>query len=134
MKKKHISSAHEAQKILRSGIPSELIDVQEGFVAVALNAKHEVIDNPWLVALGTLAQVDVHMRDIFREAVRRNAAKILVAHNHPSGDLVPSNDDIRLTYRIVESGKLLGISLLDHLILGQNENYFSFAAQHVGGL
>jgi DNA repair protein RadC len=99
---------------------------QEAFVAVALNAKAEMQGKPWLVALGTATRVDVHPRDIFREAVKRNAVSVIVAHNHPSGDLEPSADDIGLTRRLEKAGEVLGIPLLDHLIVGKDK-YCSMA-------
>ena len=99
---------------------------QEAFVVVALNTKNEVQGKPWLVALGTVNGVTVHPRDVFREAIRRNAMSIIIAHNHPSNDLEPSEDDIALTNRLEKAGKVLGIQILDHLVVGKS-SYCSFA-------
>jgi len=75
--------------------------------------------------------VVVHPRDVFRPAVVRNASAVLVAHNHPSGDCSPSDDDRRLTWRLQEAGDLLGIPVLDHLIVGLGGNYLSLKEKGV---
>jgi DNA repair protein RadC len=89
---------------------------QEWFAVILLDARQRVIDILG-VSIGTLASVDVHPREVFREAVRRAAHSILIAHNHPSGDAEPSDSDVHLTHRMSEVGKLVGIPVLDHLIL-----------------
>jgi DNA repair protein RadC len=70
-----------------------------------------------MVSMGTLAAAAVHPRDVFREAIRRNAAAVLIAHNHPSGNPEPSRDDLELTKRLSRIGTLVGIEVLDHLII-----------------
>jgi DNA repair protein RadC len=70
-----------------------------------------------MVALGTANSVEVHPRDVFRLAIKRNAVAVIVAHNHPSGDPEPSSDDRALTERLTAAGRVLGIPLLDHLVL-----------------
>jgi DNA repair protein RadC len=100
--------------------------LQEGFVALAIGARCDLLDDPWLVALGTAICVEVHPRDIFREAILRNAVSLIVAHNHPSGDPSPSKEDDVLTHRIIKAGQILGIPLVDHIVLGTNE-YFSYS-------
>jgi len=89
---------------------------QEYFVVVLLDARNRIIDLMG-VAVGTLASVDVHPRDLFREAIRRGAHTIVMAHNHPSGSVDPSAADVELTERMVEVGKKLGIPVLDHVIV-----------------
>lgn len=69
---------------------------------------------------GSLNSSEVRVGEVFKPAVRRNAASILVVHNHPSGDPTPSPDDVTVTRAMVEAGKLLDIELLDHLVIGQN--------------
>jgi len=87
-------------------------------MVVPLDARNRAIrKRPLMVALGTASSVTVHPRDVFREAVKANAVSVIVAHNHPSGDVDPSEDDIALTARLKRAGDLLGITLLDHLIL-----------------
>ena len=80
------------------------------------------------VAVGSLTAAVVHPREVFKPALLANAAAILCAHNHPSGDPQPSAEDRALTTRLVEAGKLLGIQMLDHVIVGDGtETYYSFA-------
>ena len=82
------------------------------------------------VSIGSLTASVVHMRETFKAAILANAAAILCGHNHPSGDPAPSREDRALTQRLVEAGKLLGIDVLDHIVLGDgNTAYFSFADQ-----
>jgi DNA repair protein RadC len=69
---------------------------------------------------GTVAAVEVHPREVFKGALAANATAIILAHNHPSGNPVQSRDDIRLTERLVESGKLLGVPVLDHVIVARD--------------
>lgn len=92
---------------------------QEVFRALLLDARHRVLRKV-TVSKGTLSASLVHPRDVFREAVRRNAAAIIVAHNHPSGDPRPSGEDIELTERLAKCGELLGITILDHIIVAKN--------------
>lgn len=78
-----------------------------------------------LVSLGTLNASLVHPRETFRLAITRACAGIICCHNHPSGDCTPSEDDLEITKRLVDSGKLLGIEVLDHIIMGKN-SFLSF--------
>ncbi|MFT7677506.1 MAG: DNA repair protein RadC [Planctomycetota bacterium] len=91
---------------------------QEEFHAVLLDARHRPI-SVRQVSVGTLTASLVHPREVYRAAVRLNAAALVVAHNHPSGDPEPSLEDLELTRRLVSSGELLGIPLLDHVIVGE---------------
>lgn len=102
---------------------------QEHLVALLLNAKCE-IESRITVSIGELTSTVVHPREVFRPAIRKGSAGIILAHNHPSGDPTPSQDDIQSTKRIMEVSKLVGIRLLDHLIIGdgryislRNEGY-----------
>lgn len=92
---------------------------REVFVVIALDIKNKVIGLQNCFT-GSLDTNIVTMREIFKYAILANAAAIILAHNHPSGSPDPSPDDIRTTQRIIESGKLLGIDILDHIILGYN--------------
>lgn len=89
---------------------------QEFAVVLLLDSKHRVLRRV-LSGVGTLAEVGVHPREVFREAVRQPAAAIIFAHNHPSGDPEPSAEDLVLTARLRDAGVLLGIPLLDHVIV-----------------
>jgi len=93
---------------------------QEHFVALFLNTKNQIIHRQ-TIFIGSLNASIVHPREVFREAVKRSAASIIVAHNHPSGDPTPSQEDIHVTRRLAESGKMIGIELLDHLIIGNRK-------------
>ena len=94
-------------------------------MALLLDSKHHVLRRV-IVGVGTLAGVDCHPRECFREAVRSCAAAIIVAHNHPSGDAEPSMDDIALTARLRDAGILLGIPVLDHIVVAVG-GYISLA-------
>lgn len=97
---------------------------QEQFRAILLDARNGVISIE-LISVGTLDSSPVHPREVFKMAVRKNAAAIIVAHNHPSGDPTPSEADVLVTRRLAETGRLLGIEVLDHLVIGDNR-YVSF--------
>ena len=96
---------------------------QEYFLCISLNGANEVIGNR-VVTVGLLNTNQVHPREVFVDAISDRAASIIVAHNHPSGILEPSREDIIVTKRLKESGKLLGIELLDHVIF-TSEGYYS---------
>ncbi|WP_128738470.1 RadC family protein [Lederbergia galactosidilytica] len=93
---------------------------QEHFVALYLNTKNQVIHRQ-TIFIGSLNASIVHPREVFREAFRRAAASIICFHNHPSGDPTPSREDIEVTRRLTECGKMLGIEVLDHLIIGDKK-------------
>lgn len=93
---------------------------QEHFVAAYLNTKNEVIHKQ-TVFIGSLNASLVHPREVFKEGIRRSAASVICFHNHPSGDPSPSREDIEVTKRLVESGKLLGIELIDHIVIGDKQ-------------
>lgn len=93
---------------------------QEHFVALYLNTKNEVIKRK-TIFIGTLNSSLVHPREVFREAVKCSCASIVVAHNHPSGSSIQSMEDINITRRLAEAGKLIGIELLDHIVVGDKE-------------
>ena len=97
---------------------------REHFFALTLDGAHK-ITAVRIVAIGIVNRSLVHPREVFRRAITDNAAAIIVAHNHPSGSLEPSDEDHEVTRRLVEAGQLLGISVLDHLVISR-EGYFSF--------
>ncbi|MDF0668780.1 MAG: JAB domain-containing protein [Nitrospira sp.] len=100
---------------------------REQFLVCCLDAKHGIIGVN-IVSIGSLTVSIVHVREVFKPAILLNACAIIAAHNHPSGDPTPSQEDRALTTRLREAGDLLGIRLLDHLILGDDRHY-SFADQ-----
>lgn len=97
---------------------------KEYFVALYLNARNELIHKE-IISIGTLTRSLVHPREVFAPALIHSAASILVAHNHPSGDPTPSEDDLLVTKRLQGAGDLLGIALFDHLIVTK-DSYCSF--------
>jgi len=90
---------------------------REHFRALMLSTKHQVIAQE-TVAVGSLSAALVHPRELFKGCIRKSAAAVILIHNHPSGDPEPSPEDINLTRRLAEAGRLLGIEVLDHVIVG----------------
>ena len=93
-------------------------ETQEHFVIVLLSARNTVI-GVHTVSVGSLNASIVHPREVFRPAVEQSAASVLLAHNHPSANVDPSDDDLALTKRLVQVGELLGIPILDHLVIAK---------------
>ena len=97
---------------------------QEQFIVLVLNGAHEVL-NVFVATVGLVNKTLVHPREIFSDAIQRRGTAIAIAHNHPSGKLEPSEDDINVTKRILISGDILGIKVLDHIIFSSS-SYYSF--------
>jgi len=98
---------------------------QEVFLAVLLDNKNRIIKIESDVSAGSLTSSIVHPREAFKAAIRESAASVIFVHNHPSGDPEPSKEDIQITNRLVDAGNIVGIKILDHIIIG-NEQYISF--------
>jgi len=92
---------------------------QEVFRVVSLSSM-KLMRGVDVVAVGSVDRVDVHPREVFRVGIRRNASAIVLVHNHPSGDPMPSESDLALTRRMIEVGKVVGIAVLDHVVVGRN--------------
>lgn len=101
---------------------------REKFVAVYLNTKNEPTAIH-TVSIGTLNASLVHPREVFKGAILSNASSLLLAHNHPSGDTKPSIEDRKITERLVEAAKILGLEIIDHIIVGEGDRFFSFKEQ-----
>ena len=101
---------------------------REKVVAICLDVKNQPTAIS-TISMGTLHSSLVHPREVFKAAILSNAAGFILAHNHPSGELTPSSDDISVTERIKKAGELLGIDLLDHIIVGDGQRYTSFREQ-----
>ncbi len=97
---------------------------QEYFVCINLNGGNRVISSR-VVTIGLVDQALVHPREVFAEAVKERAAKVVVAHNHPGGGLSPSSEDVQITKNLVKASSILGIVFLDHIIVSE-DGYFSF--------
>lgn len=93
---------------------------QETFNIITLDAKNREIGKH-IITIGTLTSSLVHPRDIFRAAIGDNAQSIILAHNHPSGNPTPSSQDIEVTKKLIEAGKIMGIPVLDHVIVGRDK-------------
>ncbi len=91
---------------------------QEHFLCLSLNGANELISNR-VVTVGLLNSSQVHPREVFADVIADRAASVIVAHNHPSGTLKPSSDDIKITKQLIDSAKILGISFLDHIIISK---------------
>jgi DNA repair protein RadC len=128
-RKQQINNPVAVASILQAVLRAEsLIDRdKEHFWTIGLNTRN-VVKYVDLVSLGTLNASLIHPREVFRLAVMEGAANIILSHNHPSEDPEPSEEDIRITKRLVEAGKILGIEVLDHIIVTNNHN-LSFKAQ-----
>jgi DNA repair protein RadC len=103
---------------------------QEEIWVVLLDSKNQLI-RPELITIGLLDQSQAHAREVFRSAIHHTAARIILAHNHPSGDPTPSQNDITSTRKLVQAGEVVGIPILDHIVIGlPSENnpcdYYSF--------
>ncbi|WP_404456962.1 DNA repair protein RadC (plasmid) [Virgibacillus necropolis] len=99
-------------------------DDREVFFVMCLNTKNHVIA-VHRAHVGSINASVVHPREVFKAAILNNSASIIVAHQHPSGDPAPSQEDIHVTKRLVESGKMIGIEVLDHIILGGAASRFT---------
>ncbi len=91
---------------------------QEAMIVLTLNQKYKLIRRH-LVTLGIANACLSHMREVFRPAIMDGAAAVILAHNHPSGDATPSAEDIATTRQAVDAGKIIGINVLDHIVLGR---------------
>lgn len=121
---KKISSPDKARDILEEVFElSEL--AEEVFVIMCLDTKNKVT-GLFKVSQGSLNSSIVHPREVFKRALMQNSNAVILAHNHPSGDVTPSGEDISVTRRLQEAGDILGIKVLDHLIIGAGGRYRSF--------
>ncbi len=123
-----LDSNQKVADALRTWLAAQNIVDQdkEHFWAIGLDIKLKVkyIE---VVTMGTLDASLVHPREVFRFAIMNGVSSIIVGHNHPSGDVYPSSEDRTVTKRLAEAGRLLGIPLHDHLIIGEGEEFYSFA-------
>ena len=92
---------------------------QERFAVLCLDVKNKLIATQ-VVTIGLATETLAHPREIFREVIKQGATRIIIAHNHPSGSLEPSQADMQLTERLLKAAQIIGIPLLDHLILGKD--------------
>lgn len=110
-----VKSAADAAAVVR---PSMIGLDREHFRVLMLNTRHEILDIVE-ISVGGLSSAPVHPREVFKEAIRCSAAAVIVVHNHPSGSAEASRDDVLITEQLRAAGRLVGIELLDHLIIGE---------------
>lgn len=122
--RQHVQTPEDAAAIL---MPRLQHLEQEHFLVLVLSTKNRILGIE-TAAIGGLNCINVQPREIFNIAVRHNAASVIVAHNHPSGDPSPSREDVALTKRLVQAGELLGIEVLDHIVIGDGK-YISLKAE-----
>ncbi len=112
-----VTSPADAANLL---IPEMMFLEQEHLRVILLNTRNYVLKAPTLY-VGSLNTSVIRVGEVFRAAIRENAAAIIVVHNHPSGDPTPSPEDVRVTRELARAGQLLGIDLLDHIVIGQQQ-------------
>ena len=124
---KRVSSGKICEKIVKnpSDIASHYIEKlkdlkKEHFIAVFLDSKNKIIKDE-IISIGTLNSSLVHPREVFKEAIKNSANSVILVHNHPSGSVEPSDEDYRVNKVLVETGNLVGIKVLDHLVVGGEE-------------
>ncbi len=120
----HFKAKIRTPKDLIPFVQNYAMQQKEHFLCVTLNGGHEIIQIH-VASVGTINRTLVHPREIFSEAIKENASAVILCHNHPSGNCSPSDDDISSTQNLLEASRILGITVLDHLIIGF-EDYFSF--------
>jgi DNA repair protein RadC len=123
---KKITSPQDIAEIF---IPILRDDNKEKFIVVCLNSANKIIKHE-TISIGNLNSSVVHPREIFKVAIDNSSASIILIHNHPSGNPEPSNEDIRITKKIVETGKIMEIPVFDHLIIA-GETYTSFVEKRL---
>ena len=116
-----IKDPESVVKAIRTSIKDK---AKEHFKLILLNPRNKIIGIS-TISIGTLNASLVHPREVFKDAIMHTAASVVLAHNHPSGDPEPSEDDITITKRLVEAGKILGIEVMDHIIIVKN-GFLSF--------
>lgn len=121
LKKEGITDPEIASELLRNHFTDF---TREQFIIASFDTRSRLLGVD-IVSTGTLTASLVHPREVYKSAIRRHAVSIIAAHNHPSGDTEPSDEDIRITQRLHEAGKIMGIEFLDHLIITKN-SYYSF--------
>ncbi|MCK5456606.1 MAG: DNA repair protein RadC [Melioribacteraceae bacterium] len=110
-------------------IPLLRDEVKEKFIVISLNSANKIIRYN-IISVGNLTSSVVHPREVYKIAIENNSASIILMHNHPSGNPEPSGEDIQITKKLVESGKILDITVFDHIIIGGNK-YTSFVEKRI---
>ena len=120
-------SSQQSQPLIKKLIESQGQPDREQFCVILLNAKNEIIGLN-IVSTGNLSSAPVHPREVLKPAILCNASAMILCHNHPSGDLSPSPEDVAITARIVQASEIMGIQVHEHLIISmQDDTYYSLA-------
>ena len=136
---KRISRYKSMKKIKTITCPEDAYDYafpiiggkdKEHFAVILMNIKNHILSMP-LISIGGLAASVVDVREVFKEAIKNSAASVIMVHNHPSGDPEPSKEDILITRRLIEAGKIMDIPVLDHIIIGNNRYVSLKEAGHI---
>ena len=126
-----INSSQQVQPIIRKLIETQGQSDREQFIVLMLNAKNEIIGIN-IVSTGTISSAQVWPREVIKPAIIANAAALILAHNHPSGHISPSPEDLAMTELIVQASKIIGITVHEHLIVSMfDDRYYSFADQGI---
>jgi len=128
----HIANSKDIARIMRKILlrQNRLHRKKEYFWAIGLSNAND-IEYIELIAIGTLNSVNVDPVDIFSFAVSKKCKKLILCHNHPSGNMTPSKNDLMLTYKLMQGGKLLNIKVLDHIIICESKKYYSFGEHDI---
>ena len=124
---KKISSPEDVYRLLYPGMREMK---REMFIELCLDTKNQILKQE-TISIGSLNANVVHPREVFKTAIRESAAHIIVAHNHPSGDPTPSREDLEITKKLVETGNIMGITVLDHVIIGDGRHFSLKEAGHI---
>jgi len=134
MKVKEASNNHMSDPQQVSKHCQDIADLaQEAFQIITLNSQNMMIDRH-LITLGILNASLVHSREVFRPCIQDSAAALILVHNHPSGDITPSAEDIRITKKMIEAGNILDIKPLDHVIIGKKDGKVQYLSMREEGL
>ncbi|HEX7627294.1 MAG TPA: DNA repair protein RadC [Candidatus Methanoperedens sp.] len=125
--KQKINSPEDVYRLI---YPKMREQKKELFIELCLDTKNQIIKEE-TISVGSLNANIVHPREVFKLALAESAAHIIVAHNHPSGDPTPSREDIEITKKLVETGNIMGITLLDHVIIGDGRHFSMKEAGHI---
>jgi len=122
-----ITTPYEAQALLKRLIETQGNPDREQFCILLLNSKNQIIGLN-IVSTGDLLSAMIHPREVLKPAILANAASMILCHNHPSGDLTPSDEDVAVTKKIVKAAKVMCVAVHEHLIISMYDNsYYSFA-------
>ena len=125
----NVSNPEAVSRFIRSKIGDNAV---ESFILLCVSNKNEVVSYS-VISVGTITETLIHPREVFLPAVMTKANSVIVAHNHPSGVNLPSRQDIEATKRLVEAGKIIGIPLVDHIIVGFNDSLYNYYSMKENG-